>query len=148
MRVENRKARFDYELLDKWEAGVVLTGAEVKSVKQGAASLTGARCVFGESNELMVVGMQINPYIYARREDYDPTRSRKLLLTKKELEIIRVKMTTKGLTVVPLVCYTKHGLVKIEVGLVRGKRKHEKRETEKKRTELRVVQKLLKNKQT
>ncbi len=146
MRVENRKAHFDYEVLFKWEAGVVLSGSETKSAKAGAMSLMGSRCVFNDKGELWVMGMQINQYEFARSESYEATRSRKLLLTKKELMEIEAKSAQKGLTVVPLACYTKHGLVKIEVALVRGKKKYEKREEEKKRAVERGVAKLLRNK--
>lgn len=144
--MENRKARFDYEILDTLTAGIVLTGAEVKSAKAGAMSLMGARCLFGESGELLVVGMQINPYPFASDPNYDPIRSRKLLLTSKELTGLRVKLKQKGLTLVPLACYTAHGLVKVEIAIARGKKQYEKREVEKKRAIERGVQKLLKNK--
>lgn len=146
MRVENKKAHFDYEVLQQWEAGVVLSGAETKSTKGGAVSMVGSRCVFNDKDELMLVGMQINQYQFANDENYDPTRSRKLLLNKKELVEIKAKSATKGLTIVPLACYTKHGLIKVEVALVRGKKKYEKREQEKKRVVERGIQKLLKNK--
>lgn len=146
MKVINKKAFFDYEAKERWEAGVVLTGAEVKSVKQGSVSMAGSRCVFNDNNELVMVGVQINPYKFADNKDYDPIRSRKLLLTNKELLLIKSKLAVKGLTVVPLSCYTKHGLVKVEIALVRGKKKYEKREVEKKRAINRGVQKLLKTK--
>lgn len=146
MKINNRKAFFDYSLVEKWEAGVVLTGAEVKSVKEGSVSMTGSRCVFSEAGELMMVGVQINPYKFASDPNYDPTRSRKLLLTNKELMEIKSKLATKGLTLVPVSCYTAHGLVKVEIALAKGKKKYEKRELEKKRVIERGVQKLLKNK--
>jgi SsrA-binding protein len=157
MKIENKKAFFDYTVVEKWEAGVVLTGAEVKSVKEGAMSLMGGRCVFiesptspkatqGNQPELWLVGVQINPYKYANNPNYDPIRSRKLLLTIKELTEIKIKLATKGLTLIPISCYTKHGLVKIEIALAKGKKIYEKREVEKKRAIDRGVQKLLKNK--
>jgi len=139
MRVENRQARFDYEILEKVEAGVKLTGAEVKSAKAGKMSLSGSRCVYLVDDDgvedLWVVGMQINPYEYASTQEYEPARSRKLLLSKKELVAFKSKAAAKGLTLVPLSCYNKHGLIKIEIGLVRGKKRFEKRDAIKKREE-------------
>lgn len=148
MRIENRKAHFDYEILEKIDAGIILTGAEVKSIKSGAASLTGSRCVFNDRGQLVVIGMQVNPYPFANDPNYDPLRSRQLLLKQKELLDLRTKLMAKGLTLIPLACYTTHGLVKIEIALARGKKQYEKREVEKKRSIERGVQKLLKNKIT
>lgn len=146
MKVFNKRAVFDYEVLEKYEAGIVLTGGETKSAKNGAMSLVGSRCVFSDKGELMVVGMHINLYEFASDANYDPIRSRKLLLTGKELVEIKAKSATKGLTVVPLACYTTHGLIKLEIGIVRGKKKYEKREVEKKRSIEKGVARLLKNK--
>ncbi len=143
MRIENRKAFFDYEVLQKWEAGIVLQGGEVKSVKKGAMSLNGARVV-PMADGLYLVGAQINKYEFSGEAEYDPIRSRKLLLTKKEEVEIRVKMGQKGLTVVPLSCYTKHGLIKAEIALARGKKAHEKREVEKKRDIDREISRIMK----
>lgn len=148
----NRRAFFDYDILEKFEAGVVLTGAETKSAKEGSMSLAGSRALFmdaeGEGGEeLFMVGVQINPYSHARNYDYDPLRSRKLLLTRAELVRLKTKLMTKGLTLVPLACYNKGGLIKIELGLVRGKKRFEKREELKKREVEREIEQRVKTSQ-
>lgn len=143
MTIVNKRAFSDYEILDKWEAGIVLSGAEAKSVKKGAVSLRGSRVVVmgeGKNDELWVVGMQINPYEFASDEDYDPIRRRKLLLNKKEIVEIAGKVRQKGLTMVPLKCYNKAGLIKVELALVRGKKQYEKREDIRKRDAQREIE--------
>lgn len=147
MQAVNKRALSDYEVLDTWEAGIVLTGAEVKSVKKGAVSLAGSRAVALEvrgKEEIWVVGMQISPYEYAGDDDYDPVRRRKILLRKEEMREMVGKMRQKGLTAVPLRCYNKAGLIKVELALVRGKRKYEKREELKKRAERREIERAYK----
>src|SRR3990167_3337222 len=130
MKIVNKKAYFEYEILDRIEAGIHLTGAEVKSLKNGHATLTGAFVrVLG--SEAYLVNAQIFPYIYARPEGYDPKRTRKLLLHKKEIISLKSKLDGANLTLVPLTWYNKGPLVKLEVGLARGKKKYEKRETKK-----------------
>jgi SsrA-binding protein len=143
MRVINRAAFQNYEVIDEYEAGLVLSGAEAKSAKSGAISMKGSRATF-KGDELFLVGMQINPYQFAPADLFEPTRSRKLLLDSKEIESIRGKMSQKGLTLIPLECYTKHGWIKLKLGLVRGKKKYEKREQEKKRSEEKMIQSSLK----
>src|SRR5688572_23721340 len=130
MKVVNKKALHDYEVLQSFEAGIVLSGAEVKSAKSGSISFAGSRVLIravesGEPEGVFVVGMTISPYKYSGDREYDPTRSRKLLLKRSEIEYLRSKLSTKGLTLVPLSCYTKRDLIKIEVGLVRGKKQYE-----------------------
>lgn len=132
MIVENRKAKFDYEIIEDFEAGVVLSGAEVKSVRAGGVSMTGARVVFDEEGAF-VVGMNIPKYRYDSAETYDSDKRRKLLLHKKEAIAIQTKMRSAGLTVVPIEMYNKGSLVKVKIALVRGKKKFEKRELLKKR---------------
>lgn len=137
MKIVNRRAKYDYEVMEDWEAGIMLIGAEVKSVKKGNASLAGSRVVVkaGENGkmEAFVVGMQVNAYENASDENYDPIRTRKLLLRREEIEKIMGKIAQKGLTVVPLECYNRNRLIKLKIGLVRGKKEFEKRETLKKR---------------
>ncbi len=143
MKAVNKKALSDYEVLDKWQAGIVLTGAEVKSAKKGALSMSGSRVVVlddGGKEEVWVVGMQISPYEYAGGEEYDPVRRRKLLLRRDEVGEMVGKMRQKGLTVVPLKCYNSRGLIKVELALVRGKKKYEKREELRKRSEKREIE--------
>ncbi|TSC53109.1 MAG: SsrA-binding protein [Microgenomates group bacterium LiPW_16] len=131
MKVTNRRAYHDYHILERLEAGIHLTGPEVKSVKGGHISLEGAFVKIAGS-EAYLINAQIYPYPHARLENYDPRRTRKLLLHKKEIIALKSKIQS-GLTLVPLSCYTKQGLVKIELALARGKKRYEKREALKKR---------------
>lgn len=136
MKIFNKKATYDYTVLERIEAGVNLTGAEVKSVKGGHAKLEGSFVrIIG--SEAYLVNAQIFPYIYARPEGYDPKRTRKLLLHKSELIRLKSKLESSNLTLVPLSWYTRGPLVKLEVGLARGKREYEKREA-KRREDLKI----------
>jgi SsrA-binding protein len=132
MLVENRKARFDYEIIEDFESGIVLSGAEVKSVRAGGTTMTGARVVF-ENDGAYVIGMNIPRYKHDSAEEYVPDKKRKLLLHRKEIVEIQTKMRSAGLTVVPITLYNKGSLVKVKIALVRGKKKFEKREILKKR---------------
>ncbi len=132
MLTENRKVRFDYEIIESFEAGIVLTGSEVKSARSGGASMNGSRVVITESGA-SVVGMNIQKYKFDSSEEYDAARTRKLLMKKKELISIASKMKSSGLTLVPVKLYNKGSLLKLEIALVRGKKKYEKREILKKR---------------
>lgn len=132
MRIENRKARFDYEVLETLEAGVVLLGAEVKAIKAGQVSLEGSRVV-EIGGRYFVLGMQVPEYKYSHQEGYDPMRTKELLLKKSEMINLASKKTSSGLTLVPLSVYNKGALIKLELGLVRGKKKYEKREEMKKK---------------
>ena len=130
---KNKKAYFDYEILETYEAGIVLTGHEVKSAKLGHISLKGAYVTI-KNNEAYLTGANISPYQPANMpKDYDPTRSRKLLLNRAEISALIGKSKSEGLTMLPLSVYTKKGKIKVEVGLARGKRKYEKREKIKRR---------------
>jgi SsrA-binding protein len=129
----NDRARYDFELLDKLEAGLVLTGQETKSAKTGHMKLKGAHVAFTRG-EAMLLGAHIARYPKAGPlPDYDPERSRKLLLHKRELERLRGKREEQGLTIIPLRAYMKGGRIKIEIAIARGKKQYEKRETIKKR---------------
>ena len=139
MKIQNKRAFFEYTITEHVEAGVSLTGAEVKSVKGGHAELTGAFVrIIG--SEAYLVNAQIYPYLYARPEGYDPKRTRKLLLHKAEL--IRLKSKTEGanLTLIPLSWYTKGSLVKLEIGLARGKKQYEKREAKRREDQRRELE--------
>ncbi len=139
MKIVNRKAFFDYEITDRFEAGIHLVGAEVKSLRSGHAKLDGSYVkVIG--SEIYLVGAQIFPYIYARPEGYDPARTRKLLLHKKEIVSLKGKLDGANLTLVPLSWYTKGPLVKLEVGLARGKKQYEKREAKKREDQKRELE--------
>ena len=139
MKIFNKKATFDYTILEHLEAGVNLTGAEVKSIKSGHAHLTGAFVrIIG--SEAYLVNAQIFPYVYARPEGYDPKRTRKLLLHKSELIRLKSKLDSSNLTLIPISWYTKGPLVKLEVGLARGKKQYEKREGKRKEDQRRELE--------
>ncbi len=143
--IENRKARFDYELLDKFEAGISLLGFEVKALKNKQGSLQGAYVVIRDG-EAFVTGMQVPPYQPKNTpEDYDPYRTRKLLLEKKEIAELAGKEAENGLTIVPISLYNKSGKIKIEVAVARGKKKFDKRASIKKRDVEREIGRRLKN---
>jgi SsrA-binding protein len=129
---ENRKARHNYFIEDEFEAGMVLMGTEVKSLRSGRANLKDA---YGriKKNELVIYQMHISPYPFAYYDNHDPLRPRKLLLHKSELKRLFGKIKEKGLSLVPLKVYFKGGKAKITIALARGKRKYDKRESIKKR---------------
>lgn len=141
---DNRKALYDYEVLEKFQAGLVLTGQEVKSVKNGHLSLKGAYVTF-HNGDAYLTNAHITKYKQAGEiADYDPTQSRRLLLRKKEIRYLQGKLEEKGLTIVPLSVYTKKRFVKMEIALAKGKKQHDKREAIKKRDtqrEMRQIQK-------
>ena len=142
---ENRKARFDYEILDKYEAGIELLGPEVKSVRSGRASLEGAFVII-RGGEAFLMNANIPPYqVNNTPEGYDPLRNRKLLLTKKEMQELSKSETNKSLTIVPLALYNKGRKVKTEIALVKGKKKFDKRETIKKRESDRDIERQYKH---
>lgn len=141
---DNKKAHYDYEILDKYEAGIVLSGQEVKSVRGGRMNLAGSRVLI-KGGEAFLLGAQIAPYERAgKMPDYDPQQTRKLLLRSRELNRIAGKLEEKGLTAVPISAYTKGSFVKIEVAVVRGKKQYEKREEIKKRDINREIRRSLK----
>lgn len=144
MKIVNRKASFNAELLEHMEAGIALTGAEVKAVRSGHADLSGSfvRIINGEA---YLVNAQILPYQYARPDNYEPSRSRKLLLHRKELIALKSKMDGANLTLVPVSLYTTRQRIKLEVALGKPKKKFDKKETLKKRTIERDIQEALKN---
>ena len=142
--VQNKKAYFNYEILEKYEAGIELFGFEVKSLKNSQASLEGAHVAI-RGNEAYVTGMHISPYQPKNMpNDYDPIRNRRLLLTKKEIDKLAGAEGQKGLTIVPLSVYNKGRKLKIEIAIVRGKKKYDKREVIKKRDTEREVRREIK----
>ena len=146
MRVINRRARYDYELLEKFEAGIALTGPEVKSAKAGEMSLRES-FVRVRNNEAWLHNAHINPYPFADNQDYDPRRTRKLLLHKNELFRLTQKTKEKGLTIVPISCYTKANRVKLEIALAKGKREYDKREAKKRKDLEREAERELRGRQ-
>lgn len=144
--VLNKRAKYDYEILDKFEAGLILKGYEVKSVKNGHMSLKGAY-VTVKDNEIYLINANISAYQPKNTpEDYDPGRSRKLLLHKTEIKYLTGKSREKGLTLVPIKVYTKKSRLKLEFGIGRGKKKIDKREKIKKREIKKEIERKLKEK--
>jgi SsrA-binding protein len=130
---ENRKARFNYEIDERIEAGLVLTGSEVKSMRAGKANISEAYAS-DEKGGLYLVNAHISEYAQAGRDGHAPTRPRKLLLHAREIDRLRGALHRQGMTLVPLKLYfNARGIAKVELGLARGKKLHDKRETEKKR---------------
>jgi SsrA-binding protein len=125
----NKKAFHEYFVLEKYEAGLALVGTEVKSAREGRVNLKEAYALVRDG-EAFLLNCHISPYTYGNRENHDPTRTRKLLLHRQEIRKLIGKTQEKGLTLVPLRVYLKRGRVKVELGLARGKKTHDKRETE------------------
>lgn len=142
----NEKARFDYEILETFEAGVVLTGQEVKSVKRGSVLIRGAYVkILG--GEAWLLGATIPPYQIGNvLAGYDPQQSRKLLLKRSELKYLIGKSQERGLTLVPIKLYNKNGLIKLEIGIGLGKKKADKREKITKREVQRKIERAIKQK--
>lgn len=132
----NRKARHDYEILEIFEAGIALVGSEVKSLRAGRANLKDSFARI-EKGELFLVNAHISPYEAASRFGHDPERARKLLLHRAEIDKLTGKVNERGLTLVPLKIYFKNGRAKVELGLGRGKKAYDKRESIKRREMLR-----------
>ena len=129
----NKKATFDYEILDKYEVGIELSGNEVKSLRNKRGELAGAH-VLVRGGEIFVVGFEIPPYQANNlTTDYEPLRTKKLIMTKKEIREIEKKTAEKGLTIIPVSLYNKGVRLKLEIAIVRGKKKFDKRESIKKR---------------
>jgi SsrA-binding protein len=128
--IHNRKAGFNYEILERFEAGLELLGPEVKSLRAGQGSLDGAYIIV-RGAEVFLIGMNIPPYQVNNQKNYEPARNRKLLLTKPEIQ--RLSEIERGLTIVPISVYNKGHRIKIEIASVRGKKQFDKRETIKKR---------------
>lgn len=144
MKIVNKKAFFDFEVREKLEAGINLLGAEVKAIKLGHADLTGAYVkIIG--SEAYLLNSKILPYEYGRPENYDPGRTRKLLLHKKEIIALKSKIEGANLTLVPVSWYTTGNLIKLELALGKSKKKFEKRQAIKKRDINREIQENLKN---
>ena len=137
--IVNRKARFQFEVLEKVEAGLVLRGSEVKSLRQGLASLEEA---FGRiyEDEIFLVGLHIQEYSHASGHNHEPTRKRKLLLHRREIRKLKAKVTQKGLTLLPLsIGFNERGYAKVELGLCRGRNLYDKREVIRKREQAREL---------
>lgn len=141
----NKKALHDLFVLETIEAGLVLSGPEVKSLKGGHADLKGSYISISARNEPIATNLYISPYPQAKREQrtYDPARPRKLLLNKKEINYLAGKQRERGLTIVPLAVYTKNNLLKLKIGICKGKKKFDKREEMKKKEIKRKIERAL-----
>ena len=135
----NRKAFHDLIIFEKYEAGIVLSGTEIKSIRTGAINLKDSFCKI-DDNEIFLYNCHISPYENGNRYNHEPKRTRKLLLTKKEILKMQTKVKKEGYTIVPLEVYFKQGLAKIEIGLAKGKKLHDKREDIAKKTQTREMQ--------
>lgn len=145
IKIKNKKAYFEYEIIDKYIAGIQLTGTEIKSIRNGKASIKEAFCVFVK-NELFIRNMFISEYDKGSYNNHAPKRDRKLLLNKQELNKLHKSIKTKGTTIVPLLLFiNKGGLAKLEVALAKGKKLHDKREDIKEKDTKRDTDRLLKN---
>ena len=128
MEILNRKARYDYEIKDTYEAGIVLKGTEIKSIRNGNANLKDSYAIV-KNNEVFLLNMYISPYEQGNINNHEETRTRKLLLNKKEIFKIRDSIDMDGYTLVPIKLYFKGNKAKIELGIARGKKSYDKRET-------------------
>lgn len=142
--IKNRRATFDYEILERYVAGIVLFGTEIKSIRGGHASLPDSYCFFNRG-ELWVKGMRVAEYFYGTFNNHAPERERKLLLQRKELRKLDRKTKESGLTIVPLALFINdRGLAKLEIGLARGKKQYDKRETIKEKDAKRDIERATK----
>jgi len=142
---QNKKAYADYFIDETIEAGIVLTGTEVKSLRQGKANLKDSYVII-KDNEAWLLNCHISPYTHGNIFNHDPLRTRKLLLHKKEIERLRGKIQQQGYTLIPLKLYFKGPYVKVEIALARGRKKYEKRDIIKKKEAQREIERALKNK--
>ncbi|MBI2981327.1 MAG: SsrA-binding protein SmpB [Deltaproteobacteria bacterium] len=140
---DNRKAGFRYFFLEKFEAGMVLTGSEVKSLRDGKANL-GDSYVVRQGGDLALINCHISPYAPANRMNHDPLRSRRLLLHAEEIEYLIGKMKERGLTLIPTKLYFKKGRAKCEIALAKGKKLHDRREELKKKEHVREIERAIK----
>ena len=141
--VQNRQARFNYEILEKVEAGIALMGTEVKSIREGKANIKEAYADIRDG-EAWLIGAHINPYSHGNITNHNPLRERKLLLNSREIHRLQGKIMEKGLTLVPLRLYLKGRLIKLELGVARGKKLVDKREDLKKKDQEREIQRAIK----
>lgn len=128
--IKNKKASFDYEFVDKYVAGLVLKGTEIKSIRMGKVNLTDGYCYFNSKGELFTKGITISQYELGSFYNHESTRERKLLLNKKELKKLLTKKNEKGLTIIPIKLFiTDRGFAKLEIALAKGKKTHDKRDS-------------------
>jgi len=129
IKIKNKKARFEYEILDKYTAGIVLRGTEIKAIRDGKASIAESFCDFS-NHELFVINMTVQEYSHASHFNHNPKSERKLLLNRNELKKLEKEVKNTGLTIIPLLLYTNDkGLAKLDIALCRGKKQYDKRES-------------------
>ena len=146
INIKNKRAHFEYELMDKFTAGIVLAGTEIKAIREGRASITESFCEFNDRNELFVINMQIDEYSHASHFNHKPKAERKLLLQKRELKKLSKEVKTSGLTIVPLrVFLNDRGLAKMQIALAKGKKLYDKRDSIKDRDNMRDLARVKKN---
>lgn len=140
--IVNRQARFEYSILDTWTAGLMLTGSEVKSLRDGQAQIADAYCAFGGKGgqALLLLNATIAPYAQGAYANHDPKRPRQLLLKSQEMDRLRTRLQETGITLVPLkLFWTERGIAKLEIGLAKGKKAYDKRDTIKQRDQDRAL---------
>lgn len=146
INIKNKKARFEYEILDKYTAGIVLSGTEIKSIRLGKASITESFCEFNDRGELFVINMQVDEYSHGSHYNHKPKAERKLLLNKRELKKLLREVNTSGLTIVPLNLFVNEkGFAKMNIALAKGKKLYDKRETMKDRDNKRELDRVKKS---
>ena len=146
INIQNKKARFEFEILDTYTAGIQLTGTEIKSIRESKARITESFCEFNERGELFVVNMYIEEYIYGHSYNHKPKSTRRLLLNKRELKKLEREVKNVGLTIVPLKLFmTDKGWAKLNIALCRGKKTYDKREAIKDRDNKRDLARIKKN---
>ncbi len=146
INIKNKKARFEYEILDTYVAGIVLTGTEIKSIRLGKASIAESFCEFNDGGELFVINMYIEEYNFGNRFNHRPRAERKLLLNKGELRKLEKEVKNSGITIVPLKLFiNEKGYAKLQIALARGKKLYDKRETIKDRDNKRALDRIKKD---
>lgn len=145
INIKNKKARFEYEIIDKFMAGIVLGGTEIKSIRESKASISESFCEFNDRGELFIINMQIDEYSHGSHYNHKPKAERKLLLNKQELKKLQKEVNTSGLTIIPLNLFlNERGLAKINIALAKGKKLYDKRETMKDRDNKRDLDRIKK----
>jgi len=146
INIKNKRARFDYEILDTYTAGIVLGGTEIKSIRLGKASISQSFCEFNDKGELFVINMQVDEYSHGGHYNHKPKAERKLLLNKRELKKLQKEVVTSGNTIIPLNLFINdRGLAKVKIGLAKGKKLYDKRETIKDRDNKRNLSRIKKS---
>lgn len=146
INIQNKKARFEFEILDKYVAGIQLTGTEIKSIRQSKARITESFCEFNDRGELFIINMYIQEYIYGHHFNHNPKSERRLLLNKRELVSLKKDVEAKGNTIVPLKLFINdRGFAKLEIALAKGKKTHDKREVMKERDSKRDLARIKKS---